>query len=59
MRASGSWANIAGSLSLVSKDDIVERSVANFAAADAEYGARIAGAVSAMRGALAAAATAK
>ena len=51
--------NIAGGLSQVSRDDIVERSVAHFAAADPEYGARVAEAVSALRGALAAAPTAK
>jgi catalase len=43
-------ANIAGSLSQVSKDEIVERSVAHFRAADAEYGERIAAAVAQLRG---------
>ena len=43
-------ANIAGSLSQVSKDDIVERSVAHFRAADAEYGERVATAVAELRG---------
>lgn len=42
--------NIAGSLSQVSKEDIVVRSVANFAAADPEYGSRVAEAVAAQRG---------
>ena len=42
-------ANIAGSLSQVSKDEIVERSVAHFRAADAEYGERIATAVAHLR----------
>jgi catalase len=37
--------NIAGSLAQVSKDEIVERSVAQFKAADAEYGERVAAAV--------------
>ena len=38
-------ANIAGSLAQVSKDEIVERSVAHFRTADTEYGERIAGAL--------------
>ena len=42
-------ANIAGSLSQVSKDEIVARSVAHFTAADPEYGRRIAEAVAALR----------
>jgi catalase len=42
--------NIAGSLSQVSKDDIVERSVAHFRAADPEYGERVAAAVAKLRG---------
>jgi len=43
-------ANIAGSLAQVSKDEIVERSVAHFRAADAEYGERVAVAVAQRRG---------
>jgi catalase len=43
-------ANIAGSLAQVSKDEIIERSVAHFRAADAEYGERIAIAVAQLRG---------
>ena len=35
-------ANIAASLSRVSREDIIERSVANFRKADAEYGDRLA-----------------
>ena len=42
-------ANIAGSLSQVSKDEIVERSVAHFRAADPEYGQRVADAVAKLR----------
>jgi len=42
-------ANIAGSLSQVSKDEIVERSVAHFRAADPEYGERVATAVADLR----------
>ena len=42
-------ANIAGSLSQVSKDEIVEGSVAHFRAADADYGERIASAVARLR----------
>jgi catalase len=42
--------NIAGSLSQVSKDEIVARSVAHFRAADPEYGERVAAAVAALRG---------
>jgi catalase len=41
--------NIAGSLAQVSKDDIVERSVAHFRSADADYGERIATAVARLR----------
>ena len=37
--------NIAASLSRVSKQDVIERSVANFRRADADYGARVARAV--------------
>ena len=40
---------IAGSLSGVSRDYIVERSVAHFAKADAEYGARVAARVAELR----------
>jgi len=42
-------ANIADSLSQVSKDEIVERSVAHFRAADPEYGGRVATAVAELR----------
>ncbi|MFA4966408.1 MAG: catalase [Thermoleophilia bacterium] len=41
--------NIAGSLSQVSKSDIIERSVSHFRAADGEYGARVAAAVATLR----------
>ena len=41
--------NIAGSLSQVSKDDIVERSIAHFEKADPEYGARVREAVAGLR----------
>ena len=41
--------NIAGSLAQVSKDDIVERSVAHFREADPEYGERVAVAVAKLR----------
>jgi len=40
---------IAGGLSQVSKDEIIAKSVAHFAAADPEYGARVAAAVRARR----------
>ena len=42
-------ANIAGSLSQVSKDDIIARSVEHFRKADPEYGERVAAAVAALR----------
>jgi len=42
-------ANIAGSLSQVSKDDIVERSIVHFEKADPEYGARVREAVAKLR----------
>jgi len=42
-------ANIAVSLAQVSKDEIVERSVAHFRAADAEYGERVAATVRELR----------
>jgi catalase len=41
--------NIAGSLSRVSRDDIVTRSIGHFRNADAEYGARVEQAVKARR----------
>ena len=41
--------NIAGSLSRVSRDDIIERSISHFRSADAEYGERIARAVQSLR----------
>jgi catalase len=37
--------NIAGSLSQVSREDIIERAIAHFRRADADYGERIAKAV--------------
>jgi catalase len=42
-------ANIASSLAQVSRDEIIERSIAHFRAADAEYGERIAVAVAHLR----------
>ncbi|MFJ3502154.1 MULTISPECIES: catalase [unclassified Streptomyces] len=42
-------ANIAGSLSQVAREDVVEKNVAHFAAADPEYGRRVAEAVAALR----------
>ncbi len=42
-------ANIAGSLSQVSRDDIIARSVEHFTKADPEYGERVAAAVAALR----------
>jgi catalase len=42
-------ANIAGSLAQVSKDEIIERSVAHLRAADPEYGERVAAAVAQLR----------
>jgi catalase len=41
--------SIAGDLSGASKDEIIERSLAHFTAADAEYGARLRVAVEALR----------
>jgi len=41
--------NIAGSLAQVSKEEIIERSIAHFRAADAEYGERVAKAVAQRR----------
>jgi catalase len=41
--------NIAGSLSQVSRADVVERSIAHFQKADADYGRRLAAAVSALQ----------
>ena len=38
-------ANIAGTLALVSRDDIIERSINHFSQADPEYGRRVASAV--------------
>ncbi|MEW2622539.1 catalase [Streptomyces sp. NPDC048106] len=43
-------ANLAGSISQVSRDDIVERAIGNFAAADADFGKRLEAAVRALRG---------
>ncbi|MFJ9581261.1 catalase [Streptomyces sp. NPDC101191] len=42
-------ANIAGGLSQVSREDIIEKNIAHFAAADAEYGRRVEEAVRALR----------
>ncbi|WP_199552162.1 catalase [Streptomyces sp. N35] len=42
-------ANIAGGLSQVSRDDIIEKNIAHFAAADADYGKRVEEAVRALR----------
>ncbi|MEV6006343.1 catalase [Streptomyces sp. NPDC051976] len=42
-------ANIAGSLSQVTRDDVVEKNLAHFHAADTEYGTRVAEAVRALR----------
>jgi catalase len=42
-------ANIAGSLSQVSKDDVIARSVEHFTKADPEYGERVAAAVATLR----------
>ncbi len=42
-------ANIAGGLSQVSRDDIIEKNLAHFAAADADYGKRVEEAVRALR----------
>jgi catalase len=42
-------ASIAGDLSQVSKEEIIERSLASFTAADAEYGARLRSAIEALR----------
>lgn len=41
--------NIAANLSKVSREDIIERSVANFGNADLEFGDRVAGAVTKRR----------
>ena len=41
--------NIAGSLSQVSRDDILERALGHFREADAEYGSRVEAAVKALR----------
>jgi catalase len=41
--------NIAGSLSQVSREDVIARSIEHFRKADAEYGARVAEAVGAER----------
>ncbi|MFF8381393.1 catalase [Streptomyces sp. NPDC015661] len=42
-------ANIAGGLSQVSREDVIEKNLAHFAAADPEYGKRVAEAVEALR----------
>ncbi|MYV94466.1 catalase, partial [Streptomyces sp. SID1034] len=42
-------ANIAGGLSQVSRDDVIEKNLAHFHAADAEYGKRVEEAVRALR----------
>lgn len=42
-------ANIAGGLSQVTRDDVIEKNLAHFHAADAEYGSRVEAAVRALR----------
>jgi catalase len=42
-------ANIAGPLSAVTRDDVVQRAIGNFRNADPDYGARIAKAVAALK----------
>ncbi len=42
-------ANIAGGLAQVSRDDVVEKNLAHFHAADPEYGRRVAEAVQRLR----------
>ncbi|MGW5783908.1 catalase-related domain-containing protein [Streptomyces sp. NPDC003757] len=42
--------NLAGALSGVSRDDIVERAVGNFRQADGDFGKRLEAAVQALRG---------
>lgn len=42
-------ANIAGGLSQVSRDDVIDKNLAHFHAADPEYGRRVAEAVRALR----------
>lgn len=46
---SSDWWNIAGGLSAVNRLDIIDRSIAHFRNADADYGERIARAVQALR----------
>ena len=41
--------NIAGQLAVVSRDDVIERSISYFRKADADYGERLAKAVMASR----------
>ena len=42
-------ANIAGGLSRVSREDVIERAIGHFRKADADYGERVARAVAALR----------
>lgn len=42
-------ANIAGGLSQVTRDDVIEKNLAHFHAADADYGKRVEEAVRALR----------
>ncbi len=42
-------ANIAGGLSQVSREDVIEKNLAHFHAADPEYGKRVEAAVQALR----------
>ena len=41
--------NIAGQLAVVSRDDVIERSISYFRQADADYGERLAQAVKTLR----------
>jgi len=43
-------ANLAGAISQVSREDIAERAIGNFAAADADFGKRLEAAVRTLRG---------
>ncbi len=42
--------NLAGSIAQVSREDIVERAIGNFRAADPDFGKRLEAAVQALRG---------
>ncbi|MCE0445062.1 hypothetical protein LT493_07625 [Streptomyces tricolor] len=43
-------ANLAGAISQVSREDIIERAIGNFRNADADFGKRLEAAVQALRG---------